>query len=106
MQGLSVDADPAALVRPNGSSSISEHRLLLSVFGNMSIAFRGNDLKITNRKSSGLLALLALSDNVRETRERLIGILWSESEERKARASLRQALAELRQIFLSLSFYG
>ena len=39
------------------------------------------------RKSAALIAYLALSETGEETRERLVGLLWSETEEDKARAS-------------------
>ena len=80
--------------------------LFLSVFGNMSVTFLEQELKIRNRKSRALLAFLALSDNVWETREKIIGLFWSESDERKGQASLRHALRELREIFLGCGFSG
>src|SRR5215831_2893216 len=73
--------------------------LFLSVFGNMAVTFLGRELKIRNRKSRALLAFLALSDNVWETREKIIGIFWGQ-------ASLRHALRELRKIFLGCGFSG
>ena len=39
-----------------------------------------------------------------ETRERLVGLLWSETEEAKARASLRQTLYEIREAFQAVGF--
>jgi DNA-binding SARP family transcriptional activator len=106
MQRLPVDATPVNFISTESSQSIGEHRLSLSVFGNMSVAFRARELKIKNRKSRALLAFLALSESVWETRERLIGVFWSESEERKALASLRQSLREIRQAFLDSGFDG
>ncbi len=39
-----------------------------------------------------------------ETRERLVGLLWSETEEARARASLRQTLYEIREAFQAVGF--
>jgi len=61
---------------------------------------------IRNRKSCGLLSYLALSRNNRETRERLVGLLWSDRPEKQARASLRQSLKQLRQFFDELNYEG
>lgn len=78
----------------------------LSVLGAMSVAIGGREVRIKNRKSAALLAYVALSENFRETRERLVGIFWSESEEGKARGSLRQTLLELRASFAAAGFEG
>ncbi len=51
-----------------------------------------------SRKARALLAILATSADHAASRERLIGLLWSERGEEQARASLRQALAELRRL--------
>jgi DNA-binding SARP family transcriptional activator/Flp pilus assembly protein TadD len=40
---------------------------------------------------------VALSPSLRESRERLVGLLWSESSESQARAVLRQVIRDLRQ---------
>jgi DNA-binding SARP family transcriptional activator len=80
--------------------------LSLSVLGAPAIALAGRDLKIRSRKSRAILAYIALSENLRETRERLAGLFWSEFEEDKARASLRQTLRELRVVFAETGFLG
>jgi len=51
---------------------------------------------LRNRKAAALMAYLALTPGMRETRERLVGLLWSETEPAKARGSLRQLLYWLR----------
>src|SRR5262245_35846200 len=48
------------------------------------------------RKVRALLACLALSPGVSWPREKLMALLWSDRAEEQARASLRQALTELR----------
>ncbi|RXT42144.1 BTAD domain-containing putative transcriptional regulator [Bradyrhizobium betae] len=74
--------------------------------GGLSVAFAGRDIRIKSRKSRAVLGYLALTDRHQETRERLVGLLWSESDEYKARASLRQVLHELRETFLEAGYEG
>jgi DNA-binding SARP family transcriptional activator len=62
----------------------------------LSVSVDNRKIVLKNRKSSALLAYFALSELPEDTRERLVGLLWSETEEEKARASLRQALYEIR----------
>ena len=58
----------------------------------------GADATPTSRKARALVAyLLSATDDV-TTRERLAGLLWSERGEDQARASLRQAVYELRAL--------
>jgi len=52
---------------------------------------------LRNRKSQAILGYVALNPSRRATREQLAGLLWSESPESLARASLRQAVRGLRQ---------
>lgn len=47
-----------------------------------------------------------MSETGEETRDRLVGLLWSENEEERARASLRQSLYEIREAFDELGFDG
>ncbi|WHO38557.1 trifolitoxin synthesis, TfuA [Sphingobium sp. AP49] len=56
----------------------------------------GIDCTPRSRKSCAILAYLALEPDRRASRERLVGLLWSDRGEEQARASLRQALTELR----------
>jgi DNA-binding SARP family transcriptional activator len=74
--------------------------------GGLSVAFAGRDIRIKSRKSRAVLGYLALTDRHQETRERLVGLLWSESDEYRARASLRQVLHELRETFLEAGYEG
>ncbi|MEM7123727.1 MAG: BTAD domain-containing putative transcriptional regulator [Pseudomonadota bacterium] len=61
----------------------------------------GSDVldSIPTRKARCLLAYLALNGDERQPREKLIGLLWGESEERNAQQSLRQALTYIRKCF-------
>jgi DNA-binding SARP family transcriptional activator/TolB-like protein len=57
----------------------------------------GSDRTPVGRKVRGLLAILALAEGQPVARERLAGLLWADRPEEQARASLRQALRELRR---------
>lgn len=81
-------------------------RLSLNLLGHMSITLGDHAVRIAGRKSRALLGYLALDDSSEETRERLVGLLWSESDEEKARASLRQSIHELREAFAAIGFEG
>src|SRR5262249_61208510 len=50
------------------------------------------------RKVRALLACLALSSGQAWPREKLMALLWSDRADEQARASLRQALAEMRRV--------
>ena len=81
-------------------------RLVLSVFGAVRATVGTHEVRIRSRKSRAVLAYLALNDSGQETRERLVGLLWSESEEEKARANLRQVLHELRAALERAGYSG
>src|SRR5262249_5353292 len=59
----------------------------------------GRDAAPLGRRGRALLACLALSPGKPWSREKVMGLLWSDRGEEQARASLRQALAELRRAF-------
>lgn len=70
--------------------------LALRLLGPVSLSVDGKDLPLKSLKARAMLGYLALSPSLRETRERLVGLLWSESNETQARAVLRQVVRELR----------
>jgi DNA-binding SARP family transcriptional activator/TolB-like protein len=89
------------------NSAVVEQPLLsVSVLGAVKIAFSGRDIKVRLRKSRALLAYIALNENLSETRERLAGLLWSESDQDHAYASLRQSVHELKEAFEKAGFCG
>src|SRR4051794_17055192 len=72
--------------------------LRLKLLGGLELrAGSGEAIPLTARKPALLLAYLALRPGRPQGRDRLTGLFWSESGEAQARASLRQALAVLRQ---------
>lgn len=71
--------------------------LRMRFFGGLRITLGASRLTdFTSRKSPALLAYLATSGQP-HTREFLIGLLWGESSEKRARASLRTVLWDLRR---------
>jgi len=78
---------------PSGAAPL----LLVSVLGGASVLFDGREVRLRNRKARAMLAYLALGETGEEQRERLAGMFWSEASEEKARATLRQAVHEVRE---------
>jgi DNA-binding SARP family transcriptional activator len=68
----------------------------ISIFGGIGLRVRGRELPLPNRKARALLAYLAVENNT-ATRERVAGLLWSETNEQHARGSLRQVLSDIRE---------
>jgi DNA-binding SARP family transcriptional activator len=80
--------------------------LQISVLGGFGTRFQDRDIRFSNRKTAALLACIALSDGAAIQRERLVGLLWSEADENKARASLRQAVHELKDALVGAGYHG
>jgi DNA-binding SARP family transcriptional activator len=91
--------EPATL---SGSAA----RLSVSLVGRLSIVFNGRPVELRTQKANAVLSYLALNESKHESRERLVGMLWSRSGEEKARASLRQVVRELRSAFESAEYDG
>src|SRR6202142_3128213 len=84
----------------------SAARLSVSLVGRPAIMFGGRLIELRTQKASAVLSYLALSEAKQESRERLVGLLWSRSDEEKARASLRQVVRELRAAFEDAGYRG
>ena len=80
--------------------------LRLSLFGPLTLQIGEREIRTRSLKLRAMLGYIALSDKLRETRERLVGLLWSESAETQARAVLRQVVRELRGLFEQAGFDG
>jgi DNA-binding SARP family transcriptional activator/TolB-like protein len=78
----------------------------LSLFGPVSLRSAGREMRIKSLKLRGMLGYLALTESLLETREKLVGLLWSESGEAQARAVLRQVIRELREVFVEADCDG
>lgn len=64
----------------------------------------GGTLELSSRKSAALIAYLALQGGRPQSREKLASLLWDESPEDHARASLRQALLGIRRVLAGRHF--
>ena len=85
--------DPGDQPEPDGPAPA----LLVSVLGGASFIFGDHEIRLRNRKARAILAYLALGETGEEQRERIAGLFWSETGEEKARATLRQAVHEVRE---------
>jgi DNA-binding SARP family transcriptional activator/TolB-like protein len=81
-------------------------KLRLRLFGHVAFETSEGAVHLSNRKSRALLAYLATSEGGIETRDRLVSLLWSSTEPERARASLRQAIYELRTSLGAVGFNG
>ena len=84
----------------------SAPRLSVSLVGRLGLRFNGRPIELRTRKAGAVLGYLALSEMKQESRERLVGLLWSRSDEEKARASLRQVVRELRSVLEEAGYGG
>jgi DNA-binding SARP family transcriptional activator/TolB-like protein len=80
--------------------------LRVRLFGPASFAIGARELRFKSLKLRAALGYIALSESQTETRERLVGMLWSESGEDHARASLRQNIRELRVALEGSNYSG
>jgi DNA-binding SARP family transcriptional activator len=81
-------------------------RLSVSLVGRLAIRFNGQLVELRTQKAAAVLGYLALIETKHESRERLVGLLWSRSDEEKARGSLRQVIRELRSTFEAAGYHG
>ena len=96
---ISTARQPASA--PEGAA-----RLSISLVGRLTVRFDGRPVELRTRKAAAVLGYLALSETKQESRERLVGLFWSRSDEEKARASLRQVVKELRSGLDEAGFPG
>ena len=74
-----------------------KRRVRISLFGDLSLHLADREIELRSRKARALVAYLALAPDMRESRDRLAGLLWSETDNDKARTSLRQTLHVVRK---------
>lgn len=86
--------------------SLPEPVLHLTLLGPFSATFDGVPLRFTTRKAKAVLAYVAMGDSTGEPRERLLGLLWSESATAKAQGSLRHAVKEVNDVLRAAGFSG
>jgi DNA-binding SARP family transcriptional activator/TolB-like protein len=90
------ESGTAAIAEELGSGAVGTSGLKLSLINGPLLSWDSVRISLRNRKASAMLTYLALSDTGQEKRERLAGLLWSESGEANARTALRQTLHEAR----------
>lgn len=81
-------------------------KLEISVLGAFVARKGATETRIPSRKGCALLGYLALAEGHECARETLLGLLWSDSSESKARASLRQLVHEVQSTFSGVGFSG
>jgi len=75
-----------------------ERTLQLQVLGPFKALWSdGEPVELTNKKARALLAYLAVENERPHARERLAGMLWSETGDERARHNLRQSLSAIRR---------
>ncbi len=77
----------------------AQSEVCLGLLGPFSLRLGAAEAVLPARKARALLAYLARRPDVDVSRETLCGLLWGDSGEEQARASLRQALSALRKAF-------
>src|ERR1700684_926036 len=92
--------------RESGMVPETAARLSVSLVGRLTMRFKGRLIELRTQKAGAVLSYLALTEAKHESRERLVGLLWSRSDEEKARASLRQVVRELRAAFEDAGYGG
>ena len=71
-------------------------RLSINLFGAPEVSYQGRAVKFRSRKELALLIYLVVEAG-RHSREKLMALLWPDSDRRLAQASLRNTLVRLRQ---------
>src|ERR1700742_4357200 len=103
---MQLDAHADELVGRQSVAPGSAARLADALVGRLTISVDGRPLELRTQKAGAVLGYLALAETKHESRERLVGLLWSRSDEEKARASLRQVVRELRSAFEDAGYSG
>ena len=103
--------DHALLVRPvfrprHAHQRAHPVKMHISLLDGVFLRVGDREVVLNSCKARALIGYLVLAPNMKETRGRLVGLLWSEIEEEKARASLRQLLHLLREVFDAAGVVG
>jgi len=101
---LNVASEIASTASPDSGGS--EGRLRLTMLGPFSASIDGKLVRLPTRKAQALLAYLALGEPAGESRERMMGLLWSEKATKQARDSLRQSIKEVNDALQEAGFEG
>ena len=85
--------------------SLSTPQVSFVLLGGMKLT--GHDervMEFKNRKARAMLGYLSITPTHTATREQLVGLLWSETSETRARGSLRQTVKSIRDVFVPAEF--
>jgi DNA-binding SARP family transcriptional activator/DNA-binding Lrp family transcriptional regulator len=74
-------------------------RLHLTLLGGFQLRVDQRTIPVTTKKAQALLAYLALRPDRPHSRDTLVGLLWGDASEERARHNLRQTMFRLRQAF-------
>jgi DNA-binding SARP family transcriptional activator len=99
---VSASAAPA----PQSYAGGSQGRLCVTVLGAFAASIGGAAIHLPTRKVQALLAYLALGDAAGATREAVGALLWSESDGKRSRNSLRHVVKELNDALSAAGFGG
>ena len=88
------------------SSQTAAKMLSVGTLGRFTLRRSDREIGLQSRKARALLGYLALSETGEETRERLVGLFWSEKAHKDARGSLRQSVLAIRKAFDKAGFDG
>jgi DNA-binding SARP family transcriptional activator len=91
--------DETSLGRRDPETSCLASCVTINLFGALTVHIGTQQHPVLSRKLQAVIAYLCFRKDFSESRERLAGLLWSESDEDKARASLRQTIGDLRHLF-------
>ena len=89
---------PVSTVEIQAEQPGPRRRVQVTLMGSFEIKCNGKVIGIDKRKACAILAYLLLNGQTRETRGRLSALLWSDKDEERARASLRQSIRDLKDI--------
>ena len=72
-------------------------RLAISILGGFEATLDGAPVVVPKKKARALLAYLSLNAGRSHSREKIAALLWGNSGDAQARASLRQSLSSIRR---------
>jgi DNA-binding SARP family transcriptional activator len=95
-----------ATAAPEIAAQRTRAKLQIDALCGFRAGVNGQAIYIKSKKAQAIIVYLLLGQTRFETRGRLCGLLWGESPEENARASLRQQLHSLREAFQQHGFDG
>lgn len=100
MTGLSLQRQqPTESQRTAGKTRTRQpERLRITLLNTFSVQNRDGVIDLSSQKAKAILAYLLLNASGRATREQLCSMFWSETQEKRARASLRQVIRALKSV--------